>query len=491
MQPTNYLGIYLAKGHATVVCMSVAGRDKNIVGCFNVSIEGDEEPGFGALARRIASGCAERQFIFSEVGVALDCAMFMQHSVHSEFSDTRKIDQTIRFDTEEALGSDATDVAITFRINATDENGSSLSVFTAQKQMLSEVLTALQSNNIDPVSVEPDVSCLSRFVCQRASLVSDARPFFAFLSGRNGYFITPLQRPWQAISPTPPAAMRTFLTGAAQNRDKLLARQISMTTALLEVAEPINRIEVFDSGDAVKLEDISKKLTIQTELFDIVRLGGLTEEQLSECPDAVELAIAYGAAIGYLDLADGLNFRHDYMPYQGKKLRLQKTLRFFSGAAVILVFAVGLYGFMQAVQINKYRARLRDKFAKEYSAVMSGETMPPTTAVANSKLRTALGRVKNAQKDSFAITGEEAISGRLALVLQAFNKCSKATGLNIENINITERAITISGDTDAGKRDSTLKFFEALRQTNLDVLQQRISSDEGRSTFNVTVEPKK
>ena len=183
MQPANFLGIYLAKDHATVVCLAVQGRDRNFVGCFSVSIEQDEQPGYQMLAQRIAAACAEKQIKFTDAAVALDCAMFMQHSIHSEFSDVKKIAQTVRFDTEEALGTDATDVAIAFKIDSTDQTGSNISAFTAQKQLLAELLGTLQSNNIDPVSLEPDVNCLARFVCQNISLPPDARPLFEVLSG--------------------------------------------------------------------------------------------------------------------------------------------------------------------------------------------------------------------------------------------------------------------------------------------------------------------
>ncbi|MGA2171587.1 MAG: hypothetical protein ABSG82_01060 [Sedimentisphaerales bacterium] len=477
----------MAKDHATVVCLDIEGAGRRLVGCFGVSFEETEKPNLQMLAGRIAALCAERQFKFSEAAVALDCAMFMQHSVHSEFADFKKITQTVRFDTEEALGTDATDVAIAFKVDSSDKTGSNLSVFTATKQLLGELLSALQSNNIDPVSVEPDVSCLARFLCQNVSLPADASPLFAFLSRRNGYFLTPLSTPWQAVLPTPPVAVRTFLL-SAQNRTELLARQVAMTVALLHLASPVNRLDVFDAADSVRCDDIAKKLTIQTERVDIGTSAGLSAENLADCPDLVGFAIAYGAAIVYLDLPRIANWRSDFMPYQGRKLRLQKTMKFLGAAAVVLMLAVGLYGLMQAIQVNKYRVRLREKFTKEYSAVMFGQQMPDKSKEAVRKLSAALRRIKDAQK-GFSITGEDAIAGKLAMVLQAFNKCAAATGLNIDSVAISDKSITISGATSGP--DNTLKVFDALKQTGLNVLQQRISSEGGRSTFSVVVEPKK
>ncbi len=488
MQPSSFLGMYISKDHATVVCLGIQGRERKVTGCFSVSLEAGEQSGPDVLCRRIAAACAERKLEFAEMGVALDSSMFMQHSVHSEFSDVRKITQTIRFDTEEALGTDVADVAIAFKIDSTDDTGSNLSVFTVQKQMLTELLVALQANNLDPVSVEPDVNCLTRFVCQNIALPLDTRPLFAFLSRRSGYFLAFVSSPWQGVLPTPSAMMRTFLLGAAQDRNELLPRQVSMTTALLQNAEPINCLAVFDVENSVDCDDIARKLTIQTERVDIFGSVKLPGETLVECPDPVEFAVAYGAAMAHLDELQHANWRSDFMPYQGRKMRLQKTLRFFSAAAVVLMLALGLYGFMQALQFKKYRARLREKFAKEYSSVMFGQDIPGKSREAVTRLTTAMRRIRDAQKESLTLTAEEAVAGKLALVLQAFNKCAASTRLSIDSVSITDKTITISGDTSSP--ESTLKVFDAFRQTGLNVLQQRISSDGGRSTFSVTVEPK-
>jgi hypothetical protein len=119
---------------------------------------------------------------------------------------------------------------------------------------------------------------------------------------------------------------------------------------------------------------------------------------------------------------------------------------------------------------------------------MPGEKMPAKSKEAVRRIGTALRRVKDAQK-GFSLTGEEAIAGKLTYVLQAFNKCAASISLHVENVSITDKSITISGDTSS--RENTLKVFEAMRQTGLNVLQQNLNSQGGRDTFNVTVEPKK
>ena len=200
MEGPNYLGIYLSKDTATVVCLS--GR--SVLGCFSVTIEEKEEQKPQALVRLITEGCAKRGLKFSDVAVALDCSMFMQHNVRSKFNDPKQIAATIRFDAEEVLGMDITDLAIAFKVTSSNQASSSLTVFTAQKKQLSDILISLQSNNIDPITIEPDVNCLSRFILQKVSLSPDLHSLFCILSESSGYFIAFAES--QETS-----AMRTFL----------------------------------------------------------------------------------------------------------------------------------------------------------------------------------------------------------------------------------------------------------------------------------------
>jgi cell division protein FtsL len=262
-----------------------------------------------------------------------------------------------------------------------------------------------------------------------------------------------------------------------------------MTAALLQTGAGINCIEVFDTAGSINAAEAAKKLTVQTEFVDVLQSAKVTPQQVADCPDPVEFAIAYGAALSFIDPPRSANWRSDFMPYQGRKMRLEKTFKFFAVTASILMFALGLYGLMSALQVSKYRTELRAKFAKEYAAVMFGQKTPDASKEAVRRLGTALRRVKEAQKGGVSLTGEEAVAGKLTLVLQAFNKCAAATGLAVDSVSITDKAITISGDTSSP--DNTLKVFEAFRQTGLNVLQQRISSEGSRSNFNVTVEPQK
>jgi hypothetical protein len=484
VESQNCLGIYISKHKATVVCLDSQGKDGKISGCFNVSIEDREQADMRTLAGLIAHGCNKRKLKFSEVAVAMDSTMLMQHSVHSEFSDPRQISATIRFDTEEALATDISEVALAFEITSTDQTGSELTVFSAQRKILSETLTSLQQYNFDPVTMEPDVNCLSRFMrCKTLSDESEQTgTLYGILSQYNGYLIIPPATNGDGTKKA--SIVRTFLVGPKQNRSDLLAREILVTAALAEGAETINSLKIFDSTGSVDCERLSEKLSMTSSATDLYEADAIT----ADCADPVDFAIAYGAALAHSDKAHRANFRDDFNPYQGKKLKLQKMLKFAAVSATVLFVALGLYLHIQLVNANRNSNSLRSKFVKDYSAVSLDKLSNDETlkdAVRNlSKLRRRI----EAEKKGL-ITDEKSISSKLTLVLAAFNKCAAKTNLNIDTITITSRDISIIGDTSS--RQNTTKFFEEIGNSGLEIVQERYGLKGNRDTFSIKVEPKK
>ena len=363
METKNYLGIYLTKDTATVVCLSPQARDNKVLGCFTVAADEQTDQKHHQLANLIARGCAERNLQFSEAAVALDCAMFMQHDVHSEFNDTKQIAQTVRFDTEESLAADIGDIAIAFKVNSSNDTGSNLSVFTAERKVLSDVILSLQSNHIDPATVEPDVSCLSRFIYTNVPFPEDSHPVFSVLSRRSGYFIVP-----DSSDSKDTALMRTFLVGPTRTRTEQLTREVYVTTALLENEESVNCLRVFDSTGSLNYEQLSVRLGFEASGMDLADAAATEPQTLTDCSDTVDFAIAYGAALAHLGKPQCVNFRSDFMPFQGRKLRLEKTLKFASISVTVLLLALGMYFQMPLLKMNDYRSQLRKKFAKDYSA---------------------------------------------------------------------------------------------------------------------------
>ena len=481
MDGHNYLGIYLSKIAATVVCLGSVSKAPVVLGYFSVGLEEQKDDqgqgGFVKLAELAAQGCAERGFEFGDVAVALDCAMVMQHEVHSEFTDVKQIAATIRFDTEEALASDVTNFAIGFRINSTDENGSDLTVFTVDKEVLSQILSALQANKLDPVVIEPDVNSLAGFVGHNlgSGQSEQVGTIYTMLSAKRGYFI--LGAGGDSVK------MRTFLIGRNRSRAEVLAGQIPLTAALLGGGESITALKV--SG--VDSEQLSSRLGISAEEINLVKSAGLEQDSLDDCGEPVEFAIAYGAALASLEKIQTSNFRSSFMPYQGTRVRLEKLLKHAAIAAFILVILLG--GYLQYTLIKKTEPvrRLRKKFNQDYAAVMYNKK-PSGRLDPVKKLGSELRRIESIRSGQLSITGKKPVSAKLTMVLNAFNKCAKEIDLKIDSVSITAKAISIAGNTSS--RSGTLKLRSAMEQSNLKIVQDNLELKAGRDNFRITVVPK-
>jgi hypothetical protein len=338
------------------------------------------------------------------------------------------------------------------------------------------------------MSIEPDVNCLSRYVCRKlpASASEQGGTMFGVLSTRSGYLMAPHKN---GADIQRASRVRTFLVGSAKNRDELLTREVLMTTALIEGGGPISRVRVFDSAGVVDCRRLGERLGIEAEQVDLAGAAVVDKQLLTECANPVDFAIAYGAALGHIEKAPAASFRDDYMPYQGKKIRLQKALKYFSVSFTVLLIAVGLYFQTQLFGVNKYQRKVRDKFAADYLTVILNQPLSDGFAfkVALNKLKDVKRQV---EKSNAGVTADdEAAASKLTLVLDAFNKSAGQTDLSIKTVSITERSITIIGDTSS--RGNTMKFFATVKSSGLAIVNETLSTEAGRDKFRIGVEPVK
>ncbi|MBN2130638.1 MAG: hypothetical protein JW741_14140 [Sedimentisphaerales bacterium] len=480
MESRNYLGIYWARDRATVVALAAQGRDRKLLDAFSVSVADEQEPGPSALAERIGRACSERNVKSAAAGVALDCEMFMQHSVRSAFLDEKKIAATVRFDTEEALATDISEVAVAFRVTASDEEGATLDVYTAQRNDLSELLFSLQGHGIDPVTVDPDVYCLSRYLrTYGGGESSERRVLYAFLSDSRGYLVSPAESSQRSL-------MRAFPVGPAQQRDQLLSREILVTAGLAESVGKVERLCAFDARNEVNVAELGTRTGLRAERCNLAGMAGLVPADWGDCSGPVDVALAYGAALA-VPQEKSVNFRTDHMPYQGTKARKRRALKFLSFAVTLLLLAVGVYFHTQLLEIKRDQEALRSKFEPDYLAVMPGEEMLPE------KMKTAVNNLDRALRrlraETTGVGAENSISAKLVRVLQAVNSCAAKTDLNIDSVTITERSILVNADTSS--RRNTLSVFDAMKKAGLEVQDHRLSTEGGRDNFSATMEPKK
>ncbi|MCX5646860.1 MAG: hypothetical protein NTZ17_19605 [Phycisphaerae bacterium] len=481
MESGNHLGICWSKNKATVVCLASPGRERKVLDCFSVSVDGEEQ-GQQALADRIVQACRQRKVKFTSSAVALDCASFMQHTVHSEFRDPKRIAATIRFDTEEALATDISEIAVSFRVTSGAEEGSNLDVFTVQRSVLSDILLSLQSNGIDPVAVDPDVCCLARYLGEYAKTqdTPEQSTLYAMLSGSHGYLV--------AVSGAGQASvLRTFLIGSAQDRTGLLIRETLVTTALADAAHPVGRLCVFDATGGLRTESLQEGTGLKVSTCDPAGLAGAKPGDGGEGVNAVDLALACGAALAPAEKADSVNLRHDHMPYLGKKRRQQNAVRLLSISVTMLLLAVGVCFHSQLIRVSKQRENLRDKLEVDYLAVMPG-AMPTPMKKASDDLEKALRHLRAEKTGAGANQGS--VSAMLTLVLQSLNACARQTDLNVGSITITSTNIVIVADTSSRQNtQGAIKTMrEMMKKAGITGGSESIGGTGERDAFTITAE---
>jgi hypothetical protein len=469
-----------------VVCLAPPGRERQPLDCFSVAVE-DGEQGQQTLADRLFQACRQRKVRFTEAAVALDCASFMQHTVHSEFSDPKRIAATVRFDTEETLATDIAEMAVSFRVTSGGEDGANLDVFTAERAVLSDAILSLQSNGIDPVAVDPDVCCLARYLAAYAktAALGDESILYGLLSDSRGYLVV-------VSGSGQVSVLRTFLMGSTQDRTGLLMREILVTTALADAHHPVKHLCVFDAADSLRIESLGEGTGLKVTTCDLSHLVAVKPADTAENLNAVDLALACGAALAPAEKVDTVNLRNDHLPYLGRKRQLQSAVRLLSLSVTILFLALGVWFHSQMIWVNKQREALRDKLEIDYVAVMPGETkMPTPMATAVAELDKALRRLRAEKQGTGASQGS--VSGMLTLVFQGINACARETSLNISSIAISATSIVIAADTSS--RQNTQKAVAAMREimkkAGIIVGPERQHEEGPRDAFSITAEPAK
>ncbi len=479
MESRNRLGIYLRKDRATVVCLAGQGAGKKLIEAFTITAEEEDLP---SLVDRVAAACIERGIKDAEASVALDCALFMQHSIHSEFVDYKKIAATVRFDTEEALATDVSNMAVSFRIVSTDDEGANLDVFTADRNVLSDILLSLQANGIDPVFVDPDICRLSRYLSENgaSNRLPEGGALCALLSDSRGYLVG-------AANSHEASTMRAFLVGPGQDRKGLLGREV-LVTAALGGGQDGQRLCVLDAGSGLTAQDLAQSVPLPAQDCDLAGLQGVTAQDMENCDNVVDFAIAYGAALPESEKENGANFRNDHMPYLGEKRRQDKALRFLSISLTILLLTLGIAAQAKLMRINRDRVAVREKIEPDYLAIMPNKDEVPDSMVATVK------SLESVKRRIIAMSGPgsgdtQSIEVRLFMVLYGINACAAETDLSIDTVNLTSKSISINGDTSS--RANTLKVFDAMDKAGLSLKENRYEEEGKRDAFNITAEPKK
>lgn len=472
MESNQFLGILLGKEQATVVHVD-AGRGGEITDVFTVKPDPQaDEP--VSLVALLGETIAARALKFDEAAIALDSGFYSQYPLRSTFTDPRQLEGTVKYDAEEATACDAASLAVTFDIMSVDAGGSQLMIYSADRQSLTGILMDLQAQGIDPTVMEPDLVCLGRILERSADLHEHPDCLYVVL-GRRSCAVFRSEPQQKSIR------SRRFLIGAGECMNRELLQQIRLSVASWSHGEPMKKICIGGSLEAVDLDALAGQLPLPVEPFELEMPRPDSAEILST--DVADAAAAWGAALTLTARGRRADFRRDFMPYQGKKRILQACFRAISVSAALVLISVGVYFQVKTFRMQTYTSDLDKKLTAEFKAGMYGQN-PPDKESVTSRLRREYTRVKKIQ-EGLGPGDEKSVTAKLTFILEAFNKSPKTVNMNIEQISITERSMRVLGDTNS--RRSTMELLEEIKKhPKLKMETEAINPAPPRDKFIVT-----
>jgi hypothetical protein len=444
------------------------------VRCFFVPLAGSDsgQPALTAALKQVLQQAGPTE----ESAVAIRGSLISQYEIHSEFTDHRQIENTIRFDAEEAAATDASVMAVTFEITASTPAGSDVSVYTAGRQTLTDILLDLQAGGLDPSVMEPDAVCLARSI-EKIDAADRTGKMFLLTLGHTCFLLTFLNN---SFAPK----VRIFLLTDDADKTAGLARQVTLTIAGLP-AGVVKTLVLVNGAHSVDLAEMKNRTGLQVELPNLCQSLTLENPQDVPTQQAEGFLIACGSAMAIAGRGRQADFRRDFMPYQGRKRLLQKSLRILSISLTILFVMFGLYFQSRAMLMRGYVSEQHDKLIADYTVAMRG-AKPPSSESIGSRLRRESKNVRDMQQYGLV---EGSVVARLTYVLEAINSTPATVGVTIKSITISERTISVIGSTNS--RKSTRELFDAIKKHNkLMVSEERFSAGKDGDEFVVSLKIK-
>ncbi len=482
MEQINRLGIYWSRHSATGVVLANRGTHPGVVACLTVRISEDQPA--ESVAQALTEAIRRKGLTYTDSFVAVDAANYTQHNLHTAFTEFKQIAHTIKFDIEESIATDATNLSIAFAIAGVEADGSSVAVFTGDRTAMIEMLGQMQRAGLDPETVEPDIICLARFFQQGFVAPGQTRPLFVVFGEKTCYILS--------FTEDHHPRVRSFVLSASVNKTAILAREIPLTIAAMNVGGAFTGVFIAGATEGIDVRDLSERIGIPTERIDTLKLTG-TESHLVDdaTPEAAFLA-AYAAALPPTRTRRA-DFRPDSVPYQGRRRVLQQALRTVCLCTTVILLAVGLNIRIQISRHHRTVADLKSKLLVDYGPIMNTPELPIRESV-TSKLTRTLTQLDKAAK-GLGSGDDNSVVSRLTYLLEAINNAMQVSetqsankiGLDLERIEVGPKAVSIKGTTTG--RKATQAMVDAIKAGGkLFPTNSMLKEENNRDNFQIGFE---
>ncbi|MGE4285833.1 MAG: hypothetical protein AB7F23_04390 [Phycisphaerae bacterium] len=460
------IGIYYGEEVVVSICSAQALEQS-----FTLSASAEEEP--RGIGERLAEKLASLNISIDYAGLILDSSKFVQHSVKSAFTDARRLSRTIKYDVEDLVGDNVFSLATSYLVNATEPDGTTVTVFTAKKAALQAILKDLQANGIDPEVIEPDSVSLMRLLAGRVEMPAEGSALIAAFAGGRGYIaVTGRQGGFDYI--------RSFT--CASGSEEAAARNIRMTILTANLGEKVSKIYL--TGQCAAAETVSRATDIETEVIELGDLFACTEAD--GAPEQAFGALIYSASIRPPQNVT-TDFRADFSSFQGRKRIVRFSLSTLFIAATIVVGVFAWRATLTAGMLSRASNVIEEKIAEEYSYAMKGATMK-SIGMASLDMRTQVSRLKRIKAGETADV--DSVPTRLQFALEIINSMPYSSPVKLDSINITTTALRLDGSTKS-RRDTQLLLSEVDKHINLERSQESLKQVGTEDSFTLNLNVKK
>ncbi len=414
------------------------------------------------------------------VALSLNGRLYQTQPYHSQFTDKRQFDQTLRYDIEEEFAADADLLTLCYQQKPAAEAGTDLLVHTVPRAQMEEILNRFEQADLDALIAEPDVVSWLHYLKKQEELPSGA-PVVVLGRAAEMLYILVLNEDHQ------PVLTRNEPCVSADMADELL--RCELPRSLAQLSEDQQPKYLLYHPDGLNTDNIKE-------------LAGSGLECRSMREMDMTAACAAGVGIGWLSQPsqeDHSDFRANGLPPRTLVTMKRRGLYGLSAALSLLLLVWVLLMNLHSENYQSYESAATNEIMDAYSKVYPGQKPPRNPGQIPSRIRRRLAEVGDKYSTLTVKTLPDSASNTLMLVFRALNKLGEEFDLRIESLSVHANASTFAGSV-ANMKDLELlyKAIEA-KDSQLEITSQNswktgsgsAKDPTNRRTFNVQLRVKK
>ena len=443
------LGIHYTEDCITAVLVRNDDGAYKLGDALKLELDNGEEGGT-TLIEQLKQAINHGQEKPGGVALSLGGRFYQSLSHHSRFSDTRLLNQTLRYDIEEEFAGDADSIALCYQIRSGKETGSDLLVHTTDRKRLSNILSEFEQADLDAFVAEPDIASWIHYLRNEGEL-SQREPVVAVAWSGQTLYILALD------SQCRPVLTRSMPCASGAEAADLLNSEFLRSLAFLSDSDQPRSLLYHPD----QLED---KLITSLAAGYKLQVCKLRQTDLSS-------ACAAGVAIGRLGQEVQADFR-------GDGLLPASLLRARRKALYVAAAALSFFLFMWIILMNLYSGNYQeikslavDDMIAGYKTAYPGEKPPRNLLQIPRRTRLRLRDVEEKYRGKSIKTLHDSASNTLVLFFEALNKLPEEFDLSIDIISANAEAVsTFDGSVPRMKQLEELRNAIAENDTQLEII---------------------